>query len=196
MGFLMTIYDHGAWTSYVPAVWPEGLPINIIFVKNDVTGEDWYTYVHDGNLSHESVKLVCFNENGDWIVRIATVDGSRLFPEGRRVIELYDGDIDNPQSTYEGMRYDPASNSLVEAAPVVIVPASATKLGLKRALSELGAWAQAKAFIAADADTQEEWDLAIEIKRTDPLTTKLIVAMSLTPAQVDHILIRAKELTA
>jgi hypothetical protein len=192
----MTIYDHGAWSLYVPAVWPEGLPTNIIFVKSDVNGEDWYAYVRDGNVSQESVKLVCFNEGGRWIVRIATVDASRLFPEGRRVIELYDGDLDNPQATYEGMQYDPASNSLVEAAPLTVVPTSASKLGLKRALAELGLWETAKAMISADPATQEEWDLAMEIKRTDPLTRGLIAAMSLTPAQVDHILIRAKELTA
>lgn len=74
------------------------------------------------------------------------------------------------------------------------VPGSCTKLGLKRAFSELGQWAAVKAAIASNPDTQEEWDLAIEIKRTDTLVEGMIAALSLTPEQVDSLLIRANEL--
>lgn len=81
-------------------------------------------------------------------------------------------------------------------APAQVVPASASKLGIKRALAEVGLWEQAKAAIAGDPDAQEEWDLAIEIRRTDPLTQALIDVMALTPEQVDAILIRANELVA
>ncbi|WP_316205988.1 hypothetical protein [Bradyrhizobium sp. SZCCHNR3058] len=77
----------------------------------------------------------------------------------------------------------------------VIVPALATKLGLRRVFVEQGRWDQVKAMIAANPDTQEEWDLAIEIKRTDPLAEGLIAAMKLEPADVDAILVRAKQLT-
>ena len=45
------------------------------------------------------------------------------------------------------------------------MPASCTKLGPKRAFDELGTWAAVKAAIAADANVQEEWDLATEIRR-------------------------------
>lgn len=81
-------------------------------------------------------------------------------------------------------------------APPRAVPTSASKLGIKRAIAEIGLWDQAKAVIAADPDAQEEWDLAIEIRRTDPLTQQLISVMALTPEQVDAILIRANELVA
>lgn len=81
-------------------------------------------------------------------------------------------------------------------APAQVVPASANKLGIKRALAEIGLWEQAKGAIAADQGAQEDWDLAIEIRRTDPLVQKLINVMALSPDQVDAILIRANELVA
>ena len=80
--------------------------------------------------------------------------------------------------------------------PPLPVPTSASKLGLKRALAEIGLWDQVKAAIAADPDIQEEWDLAIEIRRTDPLVQMMIDAIGLTPEQADAILIRANELVA
>ena len=80
--------------------------------------------------------------------------------------------------------------------PPLPVPTSASKLGLKRALAEIGLWDQVKAAIAAGPDIQDEWDLAIEIRRTDPLVQMMIDAIGLTPEQADAILIRANELVA
>lgn len=80
--------------------------------------------------------------------------------------------------------------------PPLPVPTSASKLGLKRALADVGLWDQVKAAIATDPDIQEEWDLAIEIRRTDPLVERLVAALGLAPAEVDAILIRANELAA
>ena len=76
------------------------------------------------------------------------------------------------------------------------MPTSASKLGLKRALAEVGLWDQVRSAIAADPDVQEEWGLAVEIRRTDPLVQMMIDAMGLTPEQADAILIRANELVA
>lgn len=75
--------------------------------------------------------------------------------------------------------------------PPPVIPESATKLGLMRALREIGQWDTVKAAIAAHPDTQEEWDLAIEIKRSDPLTQSLIASLQLTSEQVDALLIRS-----
>ena len=80
--------------------------------------------------------------------------------------------------------------------PPLPVPTSASKLGLKRALAEIGLWDQVKAAIATDPDVQEEWELAVEIRRTDPLVQMMIDAIGLTPEQADAILIRANELVA
>jgi hypothetical protein len=79
-------------------------------------------------------------------------------------------------------------------APPAPVPTFCTKLGLKRAFDELGQWATVRAAIAANANTQEEWDLATEIKRVDPLVQGMIAALSLTSEQVDNLLIRANAL--
>jgi hypothetical protein len=89
----------------------------------------------------------------------------------------------------EGNTPDPADE------PVVMVPTSASKLGLKRAFAELGMWEQVKATLAANEDAQEEWDLAIEIKRTDTIVQDFIAIFELTPEFVDQLLIRAAFLT-
>ncbi|MHC2241475.1 hypothetical protein [Bradyrhizobium elkanii] len=78
--------------------------------------------------------------------------------------------------------------------PPAAVPSSCTKLGLKRAFDELGTWATVKAAIAADANVQEEWDLATEIRRADPLVQHMIAVVGLSDAQVDQLLIRANAL--
>jgi hypothetical protein len=56
-------------------------------------------------------------------------------------------------------------------------------------------WEQVKAALAANEDAQEEWDLAIEIKRTDAIVQAFIVIFELTAEQVDQLLIRAAFLT-
>ncbi|GIQ73177.1 hypothetical protein [Bradyrhizobium sp. RD5-C2] len=78
--------------------------------------------------------------------------------------------------------------------PPAPLPASCTKLGLKRAFDELGTWAAVKAAIAADANAQEEWDLATEIRRADPLVQHMITIVGLTDPEVDQLLIRANAL--
>ena len=80
--------------------------------------------------------------------------------------------------------------------PPPIVPSSATKLGLKRALTEIGQWASVKAAIGSDPDLQEDWDLATEIRRSDPLTQAMIASLQLTEAQVDQLLVRSAALIA
>ncbi len=80
-------------------------------------------------------------------------------------------------------------------APIDI-PGSASKLGLKRALEELGQWDAVKAALAANAAAQEEWDLAVEVRRTDPVTQGMIAALSLSDEQVDALLVRAVELVS
>ncbi|MHC1943442.1 hypothetical protein IF803_03550 [Bradyrhizobium sp. UFLA06-06] len=78
--------------------------------------------------------------------------------------------------------------------PPAAVPSACTKLGLKRAFDELGTWAAVKAAIAADANVQEEWDLATEIRRADPLVQHMIAVVGLSDGQVDQLLIRANAL--
>jgi hypothetical protein len=78
--------------------------------------------------------------------------------------------------------------------PPPLIPDSCTKLGLKRAFDELGQWPAIKAAIAANPTAQEEWDLAVEIRRTDPIVQGMISAVGLTTEQVDNVLLRANAL--
>ena len=110
-------------------------------------------------------------------------------PEGQRLVGYEFGRDANGK-----VIYIPTFEDI--PAPQLPVPTSANKLGLKRALAEIGLWDQVKAAIAADPDIQEEWELAVEIRRTDPLVQMMIDAIGLTPEQVDAILIRANELVA
>jgi hypothetical protein len=73
-------------------------------------------------------------------------------------------------------------------------PTKASKLGIKRALDQIGLWATAKSAIAADPAVQEDWDLAVEISRYDPLTQSIVAALGLTSEQVDDIIARANAL--
>lgn len=195
----MFIHDHGAWASYTPDEFPAGIPpslgAKILWFKND-GGEDFYAYRNAGNFDAVSIKCSCVLEDGAWRVMTAHIDETQLVPDDRRIIEIYDGDIDDPLTSYQKMVYDPVANTLSPPPVVVQVPPSASKLGLKRVFSEMGTWSQIKAMIAADEDMQEEWDLALEIKRTDPLVTKLITQLGLSAAQVDALMIRSRELTA
>ncbi|WP_315773003.1 MULTISPECIES: hypothetical protein [unclassified Bradyrhizobium] len=204
----MNVFDHGTWSRYQPDTMPDGFPaglfVGAIFIRNDVSGVDWYDYLRGGSLDAVSVKAVCRQmSGGHWIVSVATVEQSRLLPDGCRVVELFDAidftdpNAPDPQSLFGGKMYDPSTNTLVDApAPPVMIPDSVTKLGLKRSFDELGQWGTVKAAIAADPKTQEEWDLATSIKRTDPLVQGVIAVLNLTSDQVDQLIIRAHALTA
>ncbi|ODM77809.1 hypothetical protein [Bradyrhizobium elkanii] len=96
--------------------------------------------------------------------------------------------------TLVGGVYSPPAPPVTDPLPPPPPPDSCTKLGLKRAFDELGTWASVKAAIAADANVQEEWDLATEIRRADPLVQHMITIVGLSDAQVDQLLIRANAL--
>lgn len=108
-------------------------------------------------------------------------------PEGLTLVLETDEPYEIGGTIIRGV-YTPPEHQELSPAPI---PASCTRLGLKRAFDEIGQWASVKAAIAANPNTQEEWDLAIEIKRTDSLVEGMIAAMGLTSGQVDALLVRA-----
>jgi hypothetical protein len=195
------IKDHGTWVLYTPATIPPDAPAGTVFSRRVSDGVDWYDYVNSPtSFGKTTLKINVFVEDGITVVKRAFRDKNMAWQMNMQIIELDDGRVDEgPIWDYIGKQYNPATHTISEIPPKVTpvtIPTSASKLGLKRALAELGLWVTARAMIAANPDTQEEWDLAIEIKRTDILTQGLITAMALTSVQVDNILIRAKELTA
>lgn len=76
------------------------------------------------------------------------------------------------------------------------VPSKTSKLGIKRALEEMDMWDDVKAAIAANPSIQEEWELAVEVSRNDPLTQSMIATLGMTPEQIDLLILRANELTS
>ncbi len=52
----------------------------------------------------------------------------------------------------------------------VEIPISASKLGLKPAQTEIGQWEAVKAALGVNPAAQEEWGLAVEVRRNDPVT--------------------------
>ena len=48
-----------------------------------------------------------------------------------------------------------------------------------------GIWGDLKAFISADADRQERWDLAVAIPTDDPILTDAQAALGWTDAQAE-----------
>lgn len=86
-----------------------------------------------------------------------------------------------------------AAHDASTPAPVP-VPASCSKLGLKRALAEIGEWEAVKAAIASNPTLQEDWELAQEIRRTDPLVQAMIALRGYSTSQVDQLLVRANAL--
>lgn len=87
-----------------------------------------------------------------------------------------------------------------DAAPPVVAPVpTCTKLGLVRAFKERGWWPSVRALIASKADFQEEWDLATELRVSDPIVQEAIAGLAaaglpMTDADVLALIARANEL--
>ncbi|TKV73868.1 hypothetical protein FDV58_34980 [Bradyrhizobium elkanii] len=79
--------------------------------------------------------------------------------------------------------------------PPAPVPSSCTELGLKGAFDELAHGPRLKVAIAANANVQDESDLATEIRRADSLVQHMIAVVGLSDAQVDQLLVRANALS-
>lgn len=78
---------------------------------------------------------------------------------------------------------------------------SCSKLGLKRAFDERGIWPTVRTVIAGNPDMQEDWDLALEIRITDPLVRQAIDGLAkqnvtLSYADVLALIARANQLVA
>lgn len=75
-----------------------------------------------------------------------------------------------------------------ELQAVPRVPRSVTKLQLVRALRAAGLKASFDtALTSATAETQEDWDLAVSIRRDDPLVASFAATLGQTEAQVDDL---------
>jgi hypothetical protein len=63
-----------------------------------------------------------------------------------------------------------------------------TPLQLRRALRQQGLADAVAAYVAAqDADTQDAWEYAVEIRRTDALIVQAASALGKTEAEIDDL---------
>lgn len=143
-------------------------------------------------------------EQADGSVRVTLASGESLTIGEDESAYTVTGPVSFTQQPIPGLPLQVAlAKAGVEIAVAAIaVPDSCTKLGLKRVLAETGQnavfsqpeWPAVKAAIASDADRQEDWDLAVEIRRSDPLVQAVIAARGYDAVTVDKILMRAKTL--
>ncbi|MBN4095658.1 hypothetical protein [Methylobacterium sp. OT2] len=99
---------------------------------------------------------------------------------------------------------DPAAQGMTPDAPPLPEPpppSSCSKLGLKRAFDEKGLWSTVRAMIASSAEMQEDWDLAIELRISDPIVREAVAGLAqlgipLSDADVQALVTRANELVA
>lgn len=88
-----------------------------------------------------------------------------------------------------GWTHDGVSFVAPPAGPPV-VPKTISKLQLVRALRSAGHWGNVKATLAqADATTQEDWEYAFKINRSDPVVASFAAALGLTEDNLDDIFI-------
>jgi hypothetical protein len=111
---MMDIIDHGDWVSYVP----EGHPLlehKVVFCKRVSDGVDWYAYQRSTDLlTSDTVKITLLVINGDLTVMATHRDGSLIFPEKCKLIEV---DFKGDHETLRRKRFNPESRSFFDAAP-------------------------------------------------------------------------------
>ncbi len=139
----MNIINHGMWARYVPESPPEGFPENTMFCRRDTDAIDWYEFMKGSPFQDGSVKMTVLGD----IVQAATFDASWLFPQSCTLLEVAGYEGGDPQADFGAKRYDPDTGAFSDPPPVV--PSKASKLGIKRALDEIGQWSAVKAAIAA-----------------------------------------------
>jgi MoxR-like ATPase len=73
-------------------------------------------------------------------------------------------------------------------APPAPVPTSVSPLQARRALRQAGLSDAVAAWIVTqDADTQDAWEYAVEVLRTDPAIQGAAGALGMTDAQIDEL---------
>ncbi|MGR3495145.1 hypothetical protein [Citreimonas sp.] len=118
----------------------------------------------------------------DVVVNVIDVDPGNVPPE-------YAAAPEAPEGVGVGMVWD-GSAFVRPAPPTPPLPATLAKLAIRDEAAAQGIWSDLKTFIAADADRQERWDLAIAIPTDDPILTDAQAALGWTDAQTE-VFIRA-----
>jgi hypothetical protein len=194
------VKDYGLWKPYTPDPIPawaqQAITIGgaVVFLQRASDGKDFYEFRGGNPFATDAVVAATMVEgpNSLEIVKSAFRDTSMIFPANQRLIEIngVDPSISDLDSLFVDQVYDPAARTFSPPPPPP-PPSACSRLGLRRALNETGQWQAVKALIEADPNTQEEWDLATILYRTDPLVKRIQAAMHLSDDQVTQIIRRA-----
>ena len=200
----LTFEPLGFWTPYTPDTIPDGFPPGAVFLQN-ATGEDWYAKRREliANPIDGAVYMTAipFRGGPGLFTQAIQRDLSMVFPANSMLVRVLGVDPADPKpwAALEQQIFDPRTLTL--SAPPPILPTSCSKLGLKRAFDEKGLWSSVRTMIASQPDMQEDWDLAVELRISDPIVQKAVAGLAflgiaLTPDDVQALVTRANELVA
>lgn len=113
--------------------------------------------------------------DGNTIANVIEVDPTAIPPE-------YASAQVAPEGVGVGMVWD-GTTYISPEPPEPPLPRELSKLAIRDEATAQGIWADLKAFIAADADRQERWDLAVAIPTDDPILDDAQTALAWTEAQ-------------
>lgn len=74
------------------------------------------------------------------------------------------------------------------------VPKTVSKVQAMKALKAAQLWESFKTALASDVDTQDEWELALELQREHPFVIGLASVLALSEPQLDELFIQAATL--
>jgi hypothetical protein len=204
-----TVKDHGTWSPYTPDPLPEWANVlggAVAFLRSDAGGVDWYDYRNKPNVFQPGSVLAHTlkdGASGRETVKAVFRDPSMAFPAGQRLIEISGADPDgDPLALFEEKTFDPVALTFsAPAGPTTPMATSCSRLGLKRAFEERGLWETVRAMIASDKDMSEDWNLATQIRITDPIVAKARAGLAqqrigLSDADVQALVTRANQLVA
>jgi hypothetical protein len=103
----MKIVNHGLWERYEPEVKPAWHPATVMYCRRVSDKIDWYDF--HPTLNHDTVKATV--DSG--LVRAASREADRLFPQQAHVIEIYDIDNTDVQRIYGNKPFNLETNEFV-----------------------------------------------------------------------------------
>jgi hypothetical protein len=212
-----TIKDHGIWRPYTPVIMPDwakalsaiGSPV--IFARRDSDRKDFYDYLKAKPFAPDAiVATTTADSSGTETVAAVYRDPTMIAaPFNQRLIEVagVDPAETKPHNLLAWLTYHPdtltfSGEPVPPSPPPLAGLNSCSKLGLIRAFRERGWWPAVKTMIASDADMQDDWDAATQLRTTDTTLRKAIANLpsvglpTLTDADVQALVARANELVA
>lgn len=120
-------------------------------------------------------------------------------PDGADLTEFgYSKLIEVPTPIKDGFHYIEALNGVTqtwtEIANEIIIPESVSKVQAMKAMKSYGLWDTFKGVLAQSTDANDEWTLALDLRRDNTFVAMLSPALGITETQIDDLFILAETL--